>query len=226
MANTGKSKKGLFIGISLLAATGISLLIWHLHEKKKAKLGKTGTGEVDSTGTPGTTNQTTPPPVNNTGGTNYNPVNTISSNTNPVSVQSGSPKDVLAFQKWCNANKGTTLTEDGLFTRKNGTKSDTQKAWDKYGLEYQKIENMKLQPFSDYKGNPIGKVVYSKYVGSDIFDGNVADNVFNKIAKTTKIQAMGKVAKVLPTNTGSIVVFSGAPGKFYKMHSSHLNIFA
>ena len=225
MANTGKSKKGLIIGISLLAVTGISLFVWHLHEKKKAKL-LAGGGTASDTPTKDSTNQNTNSDNKQVGGSNYSPINTISSNTNPISVQGGSPKDVLAFQKWCNANKGTTLTEDGLFTRKNGTKSDTQKAWDKYGLEYQKIENMKLQPFSDYKGNPIGKVVYSKYVGSDIFDGNTADNVFKKVAATTKVQAMGKVAKVLSTSTGSIVVFSGGSGKFYKMHSAHLNIFA
>lgn len=227
MANTGKSKKGLIIGVSLLVATGVGLFVWHLHKKKKEKL-LTGTGETNPNGAPGSTGQNTvTPPVTNTGGgSDYKPVNTISSDTNPISVQSGSPKDVLAFQKWCNKNKGTTLTEDGFFTRIDGKISDTKKAWDKYGLEYQKIENMKLQPFAGYKGNPIGKVVYSKYVGSDIFDGTVADNVFTKIEATTKIQPMGKVAKVLPTNTGSIVVFSGAPGKFYKMHSSHLNIFA
>lgn len=224
MANTGKSKKGLIIGVSLLVATGIGLLVWHLHEKKKAKFGKTGTGDIAPPNPIG--QNTVTPPVTNTGGTNYNPVNTISSDTNPVTVQSGMPQDVLAFQKWSNKNKGTTLTEDGLFTRKDGSISDTKKAWDKYGLEYQKIEGMKLQPFTDYKGNPIGKAVYSRYAGSDIFDGTVADNVFNKIAATTKIQPMGKVAKVLPTSTGSFVVFSGAPGKFYKMHSAHLNIFA
>jgi hypothetical protein len=216
MANTGKSKKGLIIGVSLLIATGIGLLVWHLHEKKKAKLLSDPNGSTGD-GSPNTTEQNA---VTNTGGTNSTSVNTISSNTNPISVQSSAPKDTLAFQKWCNKNKGTTLKEDGIF----GPKSKA--AWTSYGLEYQKIENMTLQSFTDYKGNPIGKVVYSKYVGSDVFDGNVADNVFNKIAKTTKIQPMGKVAKVLSTNTGSIVVFSGAPGKFYKMHSAHLNILA
>ncbi len=224
----GKSKKGLIIGISLLAATAIGLLVWHLHEKKKAKLlagngGNSGnttdsSAQSSTASTSSTTTEDSASPIS---------VNTsISSNTNPLTVQSGAPKDVLAFQKWSNKNKGTTLTEDGFFTRRDGKVSDTKKAWDKYGLEYQKIENMKLQPFGDYKGNPIGKVVYSKYAGSDIFDGNVADSVFNKIEATTKVQAMGKVAKVLPTNQGSIVVFSGAPGKFYKMHSAHLNIFA
>jgi len=220
MANSGKSKKGLIIGVSLMAATAIGLLVWHLHEKKKAKL-LSGSGGTTGDGTPNPIGQNTvTPPVTNTGGTNYNPVNTISSDTNPVTVQSGAPKNTLAFQKWCNKNKGTTLAEDGIF----GPKSKA--AWNTYGLEYQKIENMKLQSFGDYKGSPIGKVVYSKYVGSDVFDGNTADNVFNKVAKTTKIQPMGKVAKVLSTNTGSIVVFSGAPGKFYKMHSAHLNILA
>ena len=220
MANTGKSKKGLIIGVSLLVATGVGLFVWHLHKKKKEKL-LTGTGETNPNGAPGSTGQNTvTPPVTNTGGgSDYKPVNTISSDTNPISVQSGSPKDTLAFQKWCNKNKGTTLTEDGIF----GPKSKA--AWNTYGLEYQKIENMKLQAFADYKGNLIGKVVYSKYVGSDIFDGNVADNVFNKITKTTKIQPMGKVAKVIPSQSSSWVVFSGASGKFYKMHAAHLDIF-
>lgn len=211
----GKSKKGLIIGISLLVATGVGLLIWHLHEKKKAKLlaGKAGSPTTPSDQSSGTN------PVNS-GGNSSSVVNTISSGTNPITVQSGMPKDVLAFQKWCNKNKGATLTEDGIYGPK------TKAAWTSYGLEYEKNENLKLQPFQDFKGNPIGKVVYSRYVGSDIFDGNVADNVFNKITVTTKVQPMGKVAKVLPTNQGSFVVFSGAPGKFYKMHSAHLNIFA
>ena len=216
----GKSKKGLIIGISLLVATGLGLLIWHLHEKKKAKL-LAGNGTTpDTAPTSSTDPGSASAPVNNSGGGSSSPVSTISSNTNPVTVQGGYPKDTLAFQKWSNKNKGTTLKEDGIYGPK------TKAAWTSFGLEYQKIENMKLQPFTDYKGNPIGKVVYSKYIGSDIFDGTVADGVFNKIGSTTKIQPMGKVAKVLPTNTGSIVVFSGAPGKFYKMHSSHLNIFA
>lgn len=214
----GKSKKGLIIGISLLAATALGLFIWHLHEKKKAKLlagnGENGSAPVSEDKKPTTDT------VTNTGGTGYTPMNTIGSNTNPIKVQSSGPKSALAFQKWCNKNKGTTLKEDGIFGPK------TKAAWTTYGLEYQSVENLKLQPFTDYKGNPIGKVVYSKYVGSDVFDGNVADNVFKKVAATTKVQPMGKVAKVLPTNTGSIVVFSGAPGKFYKMHSAHLNILA
>ncbi len=219
----GKSKKGLIIGISLLAATAIGLLVWHLHEKKKAKLlsGNAGAKNDATSGNSSTSPANTSASASTTSSTPSASVNTsISSSTNPVTVQSGSPKDTLAFQKWSNKNKGTTLKEDGLFGPK------TKAAWTSYGLEYQKIENMKLQPFGDYKGNPIGKAVYSKYAGSDIFDGNVADSVFNKIGATTKVQAMGKVAKVLPTNTGSIVVFSGAPGKFYKMHSAHLNIFA
>lgn len=215
----GKSKKGLIIGISLLVATGIGLLIWHLHEKKKAKLLAGNDGKASAPSAPSDQSSSTPP-SNNTSGSSYSPVNTISSSTNPITVQSGMPQDVLAFQKWINKNKGATLKEDGIYGPK------TKAAWTSYGLEYQKIEGMKLQPFTDYKGNPIGKAVYSRYAGSDIFDGTVADNVFNKIAATTKIQPMGKVAKVLPTSTGSFVVFSGAPGKFYKMHSAHLNIFA
>jgi hypothetical protein len=220
----GKSKKGLIIGISLLAATAIGLFIWHLHEKKKAKLlsGNTEANNDPNTSTSGLGNTSASISNVSTGSTTTpSAVNTsISSSTNPITVQSGFPKDTLTFQKWANKNKGTTLVEDGKF----GPLSKA--AWNLYGLEYQKIENMKLQPFTDYKGNPLGKVVYSKYVGSDIFDGTLADSVFKKIGSTTKVQAMGKVAKVLPTNQGSIVVFSGAPGKFYKMHSAHLNIFA
>lgn len=216
MANTGKSKKGLIIGISILAVTGIGLLVWHLHKKKKEKL--LAGGDATPGSTPASSPQTTDGATTSTSTSSVS--TSIGSSTNPVTVQSGAPKDTLAFQKWSNKNKGTTLTEDGIFGPK------TKAVWNLYGLEYQKIENMKLQPFAGYKGNPIGKVVYSKYAGSDIFDGNVADNVFTKIANTTKVMPMGKVAKVIPTNQGSFVVFSGAPGKFYKMHSAHLNIFA
>ena len=214
----GKSKRGLIIGISLLVATGIGLLVWHLHTKKKEKLAKAGGVAGDTA--PASAGPNTSPDATNPSTSSPSVSTNVSSSTNPVSVQSSAPKDALAFQKWCNKNKGTTLTEDGIF----GPKSKA--AWTSFGLEYQKIENMKMQPFSDFKGNPIGAVVHSKFVGSDIFDGTVADGVFKKIATTTKVMPMGRVAKVVPTSQGSFVVFSGAPGKFYKMHSSHLNIFA
>lgn len=207
-----KSKKGLIIGVSLLVGTGIAILVWHLHTKKKARLAEAAAKAA----LPPVTDQTQKNPDNTS------PVvdTTIGSSTNPVAVQSGAPKNTLAFQQWCNKNKGTSLEEDGDFGK------FSKAAWASFGLEYQKIENMKTQSFTAFKGNPLGYTVSSKYVGSDIFDGNTADNVFTKLGVTPKVQAMGKVAKVVSTNQGAFVTFKSAGGKFFKMHSAHLNIFA
>ena len=215
-----KSKTGLVIGISLILATGVGLYIWHRHKKKKEELEKKklaegggqtqeGSGQQMVGGTEASLHPKTP-----------GVETTIGSSTNPITVVSSQPKSILSFQKWANSTKGAQLVEDGIYGPK------TKAVWNAYGAEYQKIENMKMQDYTSYKGNPIGKTVYSKYAGADIFDGNTLDSAFNKVATTTKSQALGKVAKVIPTNTGSFVVFSGGSGKFYKMHSANLNIFA
>jgi hypothetical protein len=217
-----KSKKGLIIGVSLLVATGIGIYVWYLHDKKKKELAlKNGETPLDGA--------TQPTSSDSTKSTNSSVEQSIKSSTNPIEVIKSAPKDVLKFQQWVNKNKGMSLKEDGYFTRKDGKPSETQLAWDKFGLEYEKVVNLKMQDLNAYlnaKGNPIGKVVYSKYAGADIFDGNVADNVFNKIAPVTKIMALGKVAKVTPTATGYWITFSGSQGKFYKTLSSNLNILA
>lgn len=215
VAVSPKSKKGLIIGVSLLAAAGIGIYIWYLHDKNKKELGLSS-GDTPLIEVPKSSDS---PSVEQS----------IKSSTNPIEVINNAPKDVLTFQKWANKNKGTNLVEDGYFTRKDGKPSETKLAWDKYGLEYEKVVNAKIQDLNTYiksKGNPIGKVVYSKYIGADIFDGNVMDNVFNKVGKTIKVMALGKVAKITPTTTGYWVTFSGEKGKFYKTLSSNLNILA
>jgi hypothetical protein len=212
-----KSKKGLIIGVSLLVATGIGIYVWYLHDKNKKELAlKNGETPLDSSTQP--TSADTP-----------SVEQSIKSSTNPLEVIKSLPKDVLKFQQWANKNKGMSLKEDGLFTRKDGKPSETQLAWNNYGLEYERVANLKMQDLNAYiksKGNPIGKVVYSKYIGADIFDGNVMDNVFNKVGKTIKIMALGKVAKITPITTGYWITFSGEKGKFYKTLSSNLNILA
>jgi hypothetical protein len=213
---TPKSKKGLIIGVSLLVATSIGIYVWYLHDKKKKELAlKNGETPLDGA--------TQPTSSDSTKSTNSSVEQSIKSSTNPIEVIKSAPKDTLSFQKWANKNKGVSLVEDGIYGK------NTKAAWDKFGLEYEKVVNLKMQDLNAYlnaKGNPIGKVVYSKYAGADIFDGNVADNVFNKIAPVTKIMALGKVAKVTPTATGYWITFSGSQGKFYKTLSSNLNILA
>jgi hypothetical protein len=212
-----KSKKGLIIGVSLLVAAGIGIYIWYLHDKKKKELGLPSGESVSE-------NSNTPSSSDPSKGLSSPKVEqTISTNTNPLHVIKSQPKDTLSFQKWANKIKGASLVEDGIYGK------NTTLAWNKYGLEYEKVVNVKMQDLNAYiksNGNPIGKVVYSKYAGADIFDGNVADNVFTKIAPVTKIMALGKVAKITPTTSGYWVTFSGSQGKFYKTLSSNLNILA
>lgn len=230
VAAKSTSKKGVIIGVSLLAATALGLYLWHLHNKKKAELalknGSTGTTSESkpSTTVLGNVANAVTNAVSSVVPSTKPATTTIASSTNPISVQSNAPTNTLDFQKWTNKNKGTTLTEDGIFGPK------TKAAWTTYGMEYTKVANMSIKDFDAYQksgGSVIGKTVYSKYGGGDIFDGNVADNTFNKVAVTTKAQPLGKVAKLIPTNAGANwVVFSGPSGKFYKMYSTNLNILA
>jgi hypothetical protein len=211
-----KSKTGLIIGISfIIIAGGLGIYFWYKNKKEKEALLLNPTTSTDSQNTTNTsTISTSTSPTIET---------TISTNTNPVAITANQPKDTLDFQKWSNKNKGTNLKEDGIFGNK------TKAEWNRYGLEYTNLTSVKLQDLNAYlkaNKNSIGKVVYSKYAGADIFDGLVADNVFNKITTTTKAQALGKVAKIIPATTGYWVVFSGNQGKFYKMYGSNLNILA
>ena len=211
-----KSKTGLIIGISfLIIAGGLGVYFWYKNKKEKEALLLNPATSTDSQNTTNTsTISTSTSPTIET---------TISTNTNPVAITANQPKDTLDFQKWSNKNKGTNLKEDGIFGNK------TKAEWNRYGLEYTNLTSVKLQDLNAYlkaNKNSIGKVVYSKYAGADIFDGLVADNVFNKITTTTKAQALGKVAKIIPATTGYWVVFSGNQGKFYKMYGSNLNILA
>jgi hypothetical protein len=217
-----KSKTGLFLGISfIIIASGLGVYFWYKNKKEKEALLLNSATNTDSQNTTNvsTISTSTSPTIETT----------ISTNTNPVAITANQPKDILDFQKWSNKFKGTNLVEDGLFTRKDGKPSATKLVWDKYGLEYTNLTSVKLQDLNTYlkaNKNSIGKVVYSKYAGADIFDGLVADNVYNKITTTTKAQALGKVAKIIPATTGYWVVFSGNQGKFYKMYGSNLNILA
>jgi hypothetical protein len=211
-----KSKTGLIIGISfIIIAGGLGIYFWYKNKKEKEALLLNPATSTDSQNTINTsTISTSTSPTIET---------TISTNTNPVAITANQPKDTLDFQKWSNKNKGTNLKEDGIFGNK------TKAEWNRYGLEYTNLTSVKLQDLNAYlkaNKNSIGKVVYSKYAGADIFDGLVADNVFNKITTTTKAQALGKVAKIIPATTGYWVVFSGNQGKFYKMYGSNLNILA
>lgn len=226
IAPTKKSKTGLIIGISLLALTGIGFALWYMHDKKKkaldAKNGETPVADQSSTGAttgggPKGTGTIPPAYVPPTSG------QTISSSTNPVIVEPAKPENTLDFQRWANKTKGTSLTEDGIFGPK------TSAVWNTYGAEYTKIKSMKMQDFNAFmksNGNAIGKEVYSKYGGADVFDGNTVDTVFTKVATMPKAQILGKVAKVIATPAGDHywVTFSGAKGKFYKMYSDTLNI--
>ena len=206
-----KSKTGLIIGISfIIIAGGLGVYFWYKNKKEKEAL---LLNPDTSTDNQNTTNTTTSPTIETT----------IATNTNPVAITANQPKNTLDFQKWSNKNKGTNLKEDGVFGNK------TKAEWNRYGLEYTNLTSVKLQDLNAYlkaNKNSIGKVVYSKYAGADIFDGLVADNVFNKITTTTKAQALGKVAKIIPATTGYWVVFSGNQGKFYKMYAQNLNILA
>ncbi len=229
IAGSKPSNTGMIIGVSLLVGTAVGLVIWHFHNKKKAEL-----AAKNSTTPPASTSGSVTNAISSlgnaaanilsTGSTKPPVTTTIGSSTNPISVQSNAPDDTLSFQKWANKNKGTNLTEDGLFGPK------TKAAWGSYGMDYTNATNLKMIDFDAFKksgGAVIGKTVYSKYGGGDIFDGNTADNTFNKVAVTTKAQALGRVAKLIPTTAGANwVVFSGPSGKFYKMYSTNLNILA
>jgi hypothetical protein len=210
-----KSKTGLIIGISfIIIAGGLGIYFWYKNKKEKEALLNPATSTDSQNTTNTSTSSTSTSPTIET---------TISTNTNPVAITANQPKDTLDFQKWSNKNKGTNLKEDGIFGNK------TKAEWNRYGLEYTNLTSVKLQDLNAYlkaNKNSIGKVVYSKYAGADIFDGLVADNVFNKITTTTKAQALGKVAKIIPATTGYWVVFSGNQGEFYKMYGSNLNILA
>lgn len=210
-----KSKTGLIIGISfIIIAGGLGVYFWYKNKKEKeALINPAISTDSQNTINTSTSSTTTSPTIETT----------ISTNTNPVAITANQPKDTLDFQKWSNKNKGTNLKEDGIFGNK------TKAEWNRYGLEYTNLTSVKLQDLNTYlkaNKNSIGKVVYSKYAGAEIFDGLVADNVYNKITTTTKAQALGKVAKIIPATTGYWVVFSGNQGKFYKMYGSNLNILA
>lgn len=211
-----KSKTGLIIGISfIIIASGLGVYFWYKNKKEKEALLLNPATSTDSQNTINTsTSSTSTSPTIET---------TISTNTNPVAITANQPKDTLDFQKWSNKFKGTNLVLDGIFGNK------TKAEWNRYGLEYTNLTSVKLQDLNTYlkaNKNSIGKVVYSKYAGAEIFDGLVADNIYNKITTTTKAQALGKVAKIIPATTGYWVVFSGNQGKFYKMYGSNLNILA
>lgn len=53
------------------------------------------------------------------------------------SIDGKNSNQVMAFQKYANS-KGANLTVDGKWTRKDGKKSNTQIAYDKYGAEWEK----------------------------------------------------------------------------------------
>jgi hypothetical protein len=211
-----KSKTGLIIGISLIiVASGLGVYFWYKNKKAKDAILPDGTPVVD---TPAIDSKQT------TSSANVPSVETsIITNTNPVAVMSNEPKDTLSFQKWSNKNKGTTLKEDGIFGSK------TKAEWNKFGLEYTNLTSQKIQDLNAYlkaNKNAIGKMVYTKYAGADIFDGLVLDNVFNKLATSTKAMPVGKVSKIIPATTGYWVVFSPKTGFAYKMYAQNLNILA
>lgn len=214
-----KSKTGLIVGISLLiVASGLGIYFWYKSKKEKDSLLANSQSETDTTSDKNTISTTT-----TTSTTTPIVETTISTSTNPIAVMGNEPKDTLAFQKWSNKNKGTTLKEDGIFGSK------TKAEWNKFGLEYTNIVNPKLQDLNTYlkaNKNAIGKMVYTKYAGADIFDGLVLDNVFNKLATSTKAMPVGKVAKIIPASTGYWVVFSPKTGYAYKMYAQNLNILA
>ena len=157
-ATPKKSKTGLIIGISLLiVASGLGIYFWY-----KSKKPTTPTSETNTTlDTNSSDNKGTLPTIETT----------IKTNTNPLVVTSGEPKNVLDFQKWANKNKGTTLKEDGKF-------GDLSKAaWNSFGLEYNKsliasnvlkptgyVLNDKLEAIFTMV-NPNGAKAYEKSTG-------------------------------------------------------------
>jgi len=204
-----KKKKNIIIGSVILAFTGIGFFIWNLHNKKKEQLAN------DSKGSENNLSEDKPKQ------TDSNTSVGVSSPTNPVVNIDSKPKNVLDFQKWANKQHSASLVEDGLWGK------NTSSAWTKWGSEYTKMTN--LIDFSEYiknvNKNPIGKSIYAKLTGGDVFDGATLDSVFNKSGKKTiKDQYLGLVAKYYPTATGYFVVFKNNTNKFFKIHSSNINI--
>lgn len=221
------------IGFVLLIGAGIGGWVWYEHSKKGKALKpadpKNEPGITPATTTPATTNSTPSYSDNSSPATS-----TTTSYTAPS--MSSLPNDVKKFQDWMDSKHPGWLN-DGSSLNKSTSKgygtggSQTKKAYVKYGKEYETVINptltlKDLNAFLKAGQNAIGKTVYSKYAGADVFDGVVADSVFNKLAKTTKAQPMGRVAKIIPSANNYWIVFSGATGKYYKMYASNLNVLA
>lgn len=219
------------IGAVLLIGAGVGGYLWYIHSKKtdEVKL-------IDNQKDTAKPDQSLPSAVQNVNLPSSNTGASTNSNSyNPSSNSPSSlPKSITDFQDWMDSNHpnwlddGTSLNKSLLKGYGTGGKQ-TKKAYAKYGSVYEAVKSLKIQDLTAYLKSgkdAIGKSVYSKYAGADIFDGAVADNVFNKIGKLPKAQQLGKVAKVIPSTTGFWIIFKTATNKFYKIYASNLNIFA
>lgn len=130
--SSSKGKKALIVILSLLAVGGVvGYILWKRKKDKDAEANKntggdTG-GSTGDTGTGGSTGGSTG------GGTGGSTSGSGSSYTFPFT----STTDGNAFRKWVNDTYPSYAKSINL-DRTGGLNSYLQKAWDKYGSEYQK----------------------------------------------------------------------------------------
>lgn len=219
------------IGVVLLIGAGVGGYLWYVHSKKTDEIKPTDAQKI-----PEKTEQSLPSAVSTTSPVQSTAINNYSTSPTTQNVNSPSllPKNVQEFQDWMDSNHPNWL-DDGTSLNKSILKgygiggSQTKKAYAKYGAIYEATKSLKMQDVTPYLKagkNAMGKTVYSKYAGADIFDGSVADGVFTKLGKTTKAQPLGKVAKVIPATTGYWIIFKSGSNKFYKIYSGNLTILA
>lgn len=211
-----KSKKGLIIGISLIAITGIGLLVWYLHDKKKKELALKN-GATSETNTDGSSKNTN----SDTSGVQT----TIKSSTNPMQVVSDKPADVLGFQKFANS-KGWSpkLKEDGIFGSKTGA------AWVSLKSDYNKSATnvtpttpKKIAVDSFSSSNPsalIGKKAYSTSNVNSLYDVT-----YKPVGTAKKDEFVGTITKMERTNDGAYWATVVSPlGQVFKVYSGGLYI--
>jgi hypothetical protein len=211
-----KSKTGLIIGISLIAITGIGLLIWYFHDKNKKEL-ELKNGSSSETNTDGSAKN---PSADDSG-----VQTTIKTSTNPMQVVSDKPTDVLAFQKFANS-KGWSpkLKEDGIFGSKTGA------AWVSLKSDYNKSATnvtsttpKKITVDSFASTNPsllIGKKAYS--INSAV---NLNDVLLQKVGTAKKDEFVGTITKMERISSGAYWTTVVSPlGQVYKVYSSGLYI--
>ncbi|MEI7960715.1 MAG: hypothetical protein WCI04_00105 [archaeon] len=132
--STSKGKKALIVILSLLAVGGVvGYILWKRKKDKDAEA-NTGGDTGGSTGDTGTGGSSTGGSTGSTGGgTGGSTSGSGSSYTFPFT----STTDGNAFRKWVNDTYPSYAKSINL-DRTGGLNSYLQKAWDKYGSEYQK----------------------------------------------------------------------------------------